>query len=145
MADGSPVVLAVVGGQDMSNQRHWDAGLAELARALGPGGLRRIAELHHGERRGWDRSARAWAIASGIPHHGMSAESARKEGLRKAQWGKRRNWLFLSAARRRADALRGICVCLAGWNGASDGTAHGIAVATFLGIRVVPYRAWHEP
>ncbi len=144
MGEESPIVLVVVGGQDLGH-RHWDAGLSELARAIGPGGLRRIAELHHGDRRGWDRCARAWAIASGVPHHGMPAEAGQKEGLKKAQWGKRRNWLFMAAAKRRAAELGGSCVCLAGWNGSSDGTSHGIAVASFLDIRVVPYRAWHEP
>ena len=145
MADEEPIVLVVVGGQDLTTGRHWEAGLVELGRVLGADALGRVVAVHHGDRRGWDRCARAWAIARGLEQHGMPAEAGRKDGLKKAQWSKRRNWLFMAAAKRQAADLGGSCVCLAGWNGSSDGTAHGIAVASFLGIRVVPYRAWHEP
>ncbi|MFT4623135.1 MAG: hypothetical protein ACI8PZ_001791 [Myxococcota bacterium] len=136
------IVLIVTGGSDLTDPAHWQRGLDALADAMGPDAAARVLEVHHGERAGWDRRARAWAIARGLPQHGMTAEDAATDTLKRAQWGKRRNWLFMTAAKRRAAELGATPVCLAGWNGSSDATANGIAVAVFLGIQVVPYRAW---
>ncbi len=138
------IVLVVTGGSDLTDASHWRRGLEELESVMGEGAAGRVLELHHGERAGWDRQARAWAIARGIPHHGMAADAAASDSLKRAQWPKRRNWLFMVAAKRRAAELDAACVCLAGWNGSSSGTAHGIAVASFLGLEVVPYRSWRS-
>lgn len=46
---------------------------------------------------------------------------------------------------RQARALGLSCVCVGAWNGMSDGAAHGIAVATALGLPVVLHRTWLAP
>ena len=134
MTPHTQIVLCVTGGRDLTPD--------SFASALPLLGNVSAISLHHGDARGWDRAARDWARSNGIPDYPVPFSAGEAEGVPRAQWGKRRNWTFMANARRQARENGVSCVCLAGWNGMSGGTAHGIATATSLGLDVVLDRAW---
>ncbi len=144
------LVLVVTGGRNLTPAQ-WARAIAGLPDDIDNHGdppEAIIAHLWHGGAHGWDRAAGEWASAHGVPQTCVPYEAGRpaegKPEVPRAQWGKRRNWLMMTRARAMAREKGLGIVCLAGWNGMSGGTAHGMAVATALRIDVHVYETWKE-
>lgn len=127
------VVLAVTGGRDLTLD-DWTAGLAKLEERIDAPPGDAVIHLFHGDAFGWDAAAKAWAESCGIPHTPIPYAAGEVPGVPRAAWGKRRNHTIMRKAREMARVEVCDSFCLAGWNGMSGGTAHGIAAAVAHGF-----------
>lgn len=90
--------------------------------------------LVHGGAAGVDTLSKEWAEWRDLPHHTIPYARGRELGGPRVQWGKNRNIIMLEECHR-----KGPVVLAAMWDGMSGGTAHCIAAAVMMHIKVEPW------